>query len=981
VSQDSYRFLLRMPEELRRRLRAAADASGKSLNREIVERLEGSLDATVLERGVANVGSTKWRRPALALAFVVAAVVLVAAFGAYGRGTPAKLHRNTRALPLNGIVFKGRSEEAQRGGKASGDPDGPGAFAQEQNADQAFPATAIAPAQIQGSLTAFNGARGHGNRHALSWQQVGPTDPKVPGLVSNAGFADSVQSGRVTALALSPGCSQGRGFGDCSILLGAAGGGIWAADNALSPSPNWHESDAGLFTTAIGSLAYDPNDPRGRTVYVGTGEPNGSSDSEAGLGLFKSRDGGRSWSLVPGSPAVSLGRSIGAIAIDPRNPNHILIGTDVARHGSSSSNGGRFTPPGAPQVGLYESTDGGASFHLAFSEPSDSVDPTTPTGADFFRGGVSNIQFDPLVRGRVWFSMFDYGLFRSKAGPGYEQVFASPSNGSVSDSSIARTEFALAPNGKKLRIYLGDASSAYASGSEVFRTDDGEATTPAWIHLAGGDGYCDGQCSYDMPIGSPAGAPNEVWIGGAMMYGEIQNISNGRGVQRSVDGGNTFTDMTLDSNGLALHPDNHIFAFGPPGVAFIGSDGGVDRTSGRFQDTSSQCASRGLAAAADLAQCQAWLSSTPTQLLSLNDGLPTLQFQSLSLNPANPSELMGGTQDNGTWSFTGKQSTWFETIGGDGGESGFDVSGQTRMHTYFDAQVDVNFKGNTTLGWDWTGDLLGAEAQSFYVPLIADTTVSGTWFLGEQHIWRTQDNGGDQAFLDQYCAEYTGDYAHRPHPCGDWQPIGPATLTGGAYGTDKTGAPGSSYVVVIKRAPSDDSTMWAGTRQGRIFVTTNAGAPAASVAFDRIDTSAQPTRFPSGIVVDPTNPDHAFISYSGYNAYAAAAGTALGHVFDVTYNPATHSATWKDISYDLGDQPITDLAYDADSGNLYAGSDFGVLELQSGGTSWGQAAQGLPLGAVYGLVLDPKNDVLYAATHGRGAWSLDVSGDRHGHKH
>src|SRR5262249_62312772 len=129
-----------------------------------------------------------------------------------------------------------------------------------------------------------------------------------------------------------------------------------------------------------------------RTLYAGTGEPNGSADSEAGVGLYKSINGGQSWSLVPGSLAVSKDRSIGAVAVDPRNARHLLIGTAVARHGSSSVNGGRYTPPGAPVIGLYESMDGGATFAVVFSVVSDAVDPTSPNGSDFFRGGISKIE-------------------------------------------------------------------------------------------------------------------------------------------------------------------------------------------------------------------------------------------------------------------------------------------------------------------------------------------------------------------------------------------------------------------------------------------------------------------------------------------------------------------------------------------------------------------------------------------------------------
>ncbi len=84
------------------------------------------------------------------------------------------------------------------------------------------------------------------------------------------------------------------------------------------------------------------------------------------------------------------------------NARHILVGTAVARHGSSSVNGGRFTPPGAAKVGLYETRNGGATWQLTLSQDSDEVDPSSPTGADFFRGGISKIKFDPTHRGMAY---------------------------------------------------------------------------------------------------------------------------------------------------------------------------------------------------------------------------------------------------------------------------------------------------------------------------------------------------------------------------------------------------------------------------------------------------------------------------------------------------------------------------------------------------------------------------------------------------
>jgi hypothetical protein len=282
----------------------------------------------------------------------------------------------------------------------------------------------------------------------------------------------------------------------------------------------------------------------------------------------------------------------------------------------------------------------------------------------------------------------------------------------------------------------------------------------------------------------------------------------------------------------------------------------------------------------------------------------------------------------------------------------------------------VNFHGNDPAGWDFVTQPMedSGEASSFYIPLIADPAVGGTVFGGLEHVWRTSDDGGNQAYLDQHCNEYTGDFADTTQ-CGDWVPIG-QNLSDTTFGTDKTTtASGGSYVVALGRTPNDTKTLWAATRLGRLFISTNANAAASSVSFTRLDTSAQPSRFISGIAVDPTNPDHAVVTFSGYNAYTP---NTPGHVFDVTYNPATQKATWIDISHNLGDAPVTGIANDSKTHDLYISTDFGVAVLDHGSNRWHPAALGLPTVAVYSLTIDPTNTVLYAATHGRSVWKLNL---------
>jgi hypothetical protein len=190
------------------------------------------------------------------------------------------------------------------------------------------------------------------------------------------------------------------------------------------------------------------------------------------------------------------------------------------------------------------------------------------------------------------------------------------------------------------------------------------------------------------------------------------------------------------------------------------------------------------------------------------------------------------------------------------------------------------------------------------------------------------------------------------------------SLTAAALGTKSGGT-----LTSVSRG-RDAGTMWVASSGGRVFVTQDANAPIGSITFTRIDTAAQPNRVPSSVFVDPTNANHAIVTFSGYEANTP---TTLGHVFDVVYDPAAHSATWTNISSDIGDQPVNDAVLDTATGDLYISTDFGVYRRIAGETGWTPAADGMPMAAVSGLTIadgQHGDRLIYAATHGRGAYRL-----------
>jgi hypothetical protein len=120
--------------------------------------------------------------------------------------------------------------------------------------------------------------------------------------------------GRITSLACHPKHPE-------RLWAGAAGGGVWhSKDGGENWASCWDDQDI----LNIGSLAVDPRNPD--TLYCGTGEANLSLDSYPGVGLYNSKDAGRTWQLLASTERSGVPRGIGVIAIDPFNSKHLLIG-------------------------------------------------------------------------------------------------------------------------------------------------------------------------------------------------------------------------------------------------------------------------------------------------------------------------------------------------------------------------------------------------------------------------------------------------------------------------------------------------------------------------------------------------------------------------------------------------------------------------------------------------------------------------------
>ncbi|MCI0444990.1 exo-alpha-sialidase, partial [bacterium] len=210
--------------------------------------------------------------------------------------------------------------------------EGPGGYAVQKLAAMAYPQTDIHLNQLIGARTAFQQIRQRSINNpngGPTWTSYGPTVAKVPKFVYRDATVYTPKkyfaAGRTTCMAIAPTCTKQN----CRLWIGAAGGGIWRTDNALDKTPDWTYLSETFGINSVGSIALDPNDSTGNTIWVGTGEGNASADSVFGVGVYKSTDGGDTWTGPLGG-SVFNGRAAATIAIKQGDPNTIYVGSTRA---------------------------------------------------------------------------------------------------------------------------------------------------------------------------------------------------------------------------------------------------------------------------------------------------------------------------------------------------------------------------------------------------------------------------------------------------------------------------------------------------------------------------------------------------------------------------------------------------------------------------------------------------------------------------
>jgi photosystem II stability/assembly factor-like uncharacterized protein len=629
----------------------------------------------------------------------------------------------------------------------------------------------------------------------------------------------------------------------------------------------------------VAAIAVDPADSS--HLLVGS----------AGGGVWESADGGSTWTPRT-DDQPSLG--IGAVAFDPSAPSRVYAGTGEGNTLEVPGQGLLRSDDGGTTWFLTAQSDfGGAFFYRLVVHPADGTRVFAATDGGTYRSTDGGESWSRRRTGLTW--DLSLGLARGSA-PGAEEVLAACQDGLYRSVDAGTTWAKVSLPGSPPTFAGAVGRMAVAHGP----SDPGVAYAfaarkgSAWLWRRGAvdekfaqvplpsfdppgtgqPGYGLSQSWYDWFVGVAPDDPDTVYLGAVEAF---------RG-QRSQAGKWTWTDISSHSRGDSVHPDQHTVAFDPsqPAAVYVGNDGGIFRSPDRG-DT--------------------WVS--------LNPGLGITEFEYLAQHPTARTWIIGGTQDNGTLRNRGG-GVWDQVALGDGGDCAVERSSpKTCYHSYYGMAMDRSRSGGDT--WDDVTPPVPDDYNAlFYPPLeAAGTTVARA---GESVL--ISDDEGDS-----------------------WMEV---SLPAGEVATAMTFA--------------SDDLLLVGRGDGGI------------VAVERTDGSwgeaqklASPRRaYVSDLLAPAGTPDRYWATCSTLGG---------GHVF----LSSDAGATWKDVTANLPDVPANAIEADPrDPDTVWVATDAGVFRSTTRGRSWSLYGEGLPRALAVDLAFHAQLRLLRVGTRSRGVWEIEV---------
>lgn len=665
-----------------------------------------------------------------------------------------------------------------------------------------------------------------------------------------------------------------------TYYFGATGGGVWkSTDGGSTWSPIFDKEGTG----SIGSIAVAQSDHN--VLYVGTGEACLRGNISQGDGVYKSLDAGKTWKNV----GLSDSRAIGKVIIDPDNPDKVFVAALGHPYGPNS------------ERGVFRTLDGGKTWDKVLYK-----DENT---------GAVDVAFDPhnssIVFAALW-QVHRTSWTLDDGGPG-SGIYRSTDGG----TTWKRLEEHGLPKGPYGRIGIAvgaNSDRVYAlieaktPDGGLYRSDDGGDT---WEFVNPSHNLWQRPWYYMHIVADPKNE-NVIYIMDVDTY-------------KSTDGGHLFNKVKVphgDNHGLWIDPkDTRRMIASNDGGVTISLDGGT--------------------------------SWTP------ENNQPTAQFYHVITDNATPYRVYGSQQDSGSVAIASRsddgsidRSDWYD-VGG--GEAGYiapyppdpdivyadDYQGTlTRYDRHIGQAKSITEQPELS---DAHGAAKLEHRFQWTAPLLISPHDPNTLYHGGERLFKTTDGG-----------------VH-------WEAISPdltrndkskQVASGGDITLDDSGTEYYDTIFTIAESPITKGVIWVGTDDGLVQLTRDDGKSWSNIT---------PKDLPewSRISLVEASP------FDAGTAYVAADLHQSDDLRPYLYKTSDYGKTWTKLTNGIPDGSfVRAVREDPEKrGLLYAGTEGGVYVSFNDGENWRPLKLNLPTVPVHDLVV--KNNDLVVATHGRAFWILD----------
>ncbi len=729
-----------------------------------------------------------------------------------------------------------------------------------------------------------------------------------------------------------------------TFFVAYATGGLWKTENnGMRFVPLFEGKDA----VAIGDIAVQHDDPN--TIWVGTGEANSARSHYSGTGLYKTTDGGATWKRR----GLRDSHHIGRVLIHPDDPNTLLV----------AAMGHLYTPNA--QRGVFLTDDGGDTWEKVLY-----VNTTT---------GAIDITFDPSDPSVVYAAMWEKtrrawnidesgpssGIYKSTDGGRTWDLLDGFSQG----KHIGRIGLAVAPSNPNVLYALLDNQAPKPDEDQYGDDKISKRKLPTMTKadvLALTDKELENfmrRCRFHedyavKDIRKQLDA-NEITVQDLVDYmvkldpGALEPIVRGAEVYRSDDAGATWQKMNLTDldamyniagyyfGQVRVAPDDEDLIY-IMGVPLLKSEDG-----GRTYDS---IGGRGV----HVDHHAMWIDPAhPRHIINGNDGglnltydggqtwqklnyVPVGQFYAVNVDMAEPYNIYGGLQDNGTYkgssrSVPNESAPWESIAGGDG----FYIQIAPDFTTYAGSQwghyarIETNGRRVRVRPDHPRMDEPGLRFN-WQTPILLSSHSPNVLYYGANRLFRSLDQGENLRAIS---------------------PVLTAPPESGnvPYGT----------ITTIAESKQTFGILYAGTDDGRIHMTPDGGFSWKEIGqglpkelwCSRLETSYQT----DGVV------------YLSLNAYR-------NDDFEVyLYRSDDYGQTWSSIKGNLPAESVNVVREDPINPHvLYVGTDMGVFVSLDKGISWEALQNGIPVSPAHDLVIHPRDRDLVVGTHGRSIYVMDI---------